>query len=173
MPAKCRHPEGSLHDLISTFDGYIICWGCFHRCPEITVLQAVSGDDLEFEAPNDPQTAKDHRDIYFAPQASDQTPVWCNDVGSKDTFAKKGLPQYGIRENFAQANRRFAVTTLVASRHHGGPNVPPEVAVIFKGKKKDQVKAKRVQGRVYGSYRSEATGQLVSVSSESNVDGHA
>ena len=39
-----------------------------------------------------------------------------------------------------------------------------------KGKKRDRVTAKRLQGQVCGSYRSEATGQLVSCPSESNVD---
>ena len=136
MPAKCRHPDGSLHDLMCTFDGYIICWGCFRRCPEITVLQAVSGDDLEFEARIDPQTSNDLRDIYFAPQAVDQKPIWFNDVVSKDAFTKKGLPQTSIRKNFDQANRRITVMTPVSPRQQGGLNVPPELAVLYKREEK-------------------------------------
>ena len=59
MPAKCRHPDGSLHDLY-VFDNpaiggaHAFCWGCKRLCPEITHAQAVSGDDTEFEAPPPP-----------------------------------------------------------------------------------------------------------------------
>ena len=83
MPAKCRHPDGSLHHLY-TFNNYVICSRCNRRCPEITLVQAVSVlEDLEFEAPDDPQPAKDHRVNNFAPEGIDQKPAWFNDVAEE------------------------------------------------------------------------------------------
>ena len=62
----------------------------------------------------------------------DQKPAWFNNAGSKGTYAKKGGPQPGVKENFTHARQRYTIMTTVPSWAHMAPYVPPKLTVLFK-----------------------------------------
>ena len=61
----------------------------------------------------------------------DQKPSWFNNAGHTGTYAKKGS-QPTVRENFHATRERYTILTVVPSWRED-ENVPPKVAVLFKG----------------------------------------
>ena len=94
----------------------------------------------------------------------DQKPSWFNNAGHTGTFTKKGGSAPSVRENFQKTRERYTILTTVPSEQDVDPNVPPKVAVLFKGQPDGSIiKALRstnlppwmkVQVQELGSYRS-------------------
>ena len=95
----------------------------------------------------------------------DQKPSWFNNAGHTGTYAKKGGAQPTVRENFNATRQRYTILTSVPSWGHDDSNVPPKVALLFKGKPGGSIQDKfdrsllinewtKVQVQENGSYRS-------------------
>ena len=64
----------------------------------------------------------------------DQKPSWFNNAGHTGTYAKKGSAQPTVRDDFNATRQRYTILTSVPSWGHDDSNVPPKVALLFKGK---------------------------------------
>ena len=95
----------------------------------------------------------------------DQKPSWFNNAGHTGTYAKKGGAQPTVRENFNATRQRYTILTSVPSWGHDDSNVPPKVALLFKGKPGGGIQGQfdrsllinewtKVQVQENGSYRS-------------------
>jgi hypothetical protein len=96
----------------------------------------------------------------------DQKPSWFNNAGHTGTFARSGGSQPSVRENFAHTRQRYTILTSVPSWGHTDADVPPKVAVLFKGAPGGYIIRNlrtcrnlkswmKVQTQEHGSYRSE------------------
>lgn len=96
--------------------------------------------------------------------SADQKPSWFNNAGHTGTFSQKGGSQPSVRENFQKTRERYTILTVVPSWHGVDPDVPPKVAVLFKGqpggtiikelRKMNLPPWMKVQVQECGSYRS-------------------
>ena len=95
----------------------------------------------------------------------DQKPSWLNNAGHTYTFARKGGRAPHVRDNFAHTRQRYTILTGVPSCNHGDPDLPPTLALLFKGKPGGRTSRKlrnssrlkpwtKVQVQEFGSYRS-------------------
>jgi hypothetical protein len=95
----------------------------------------------------------------------DQKPSWFNNAGHTGALTKKGSAPT-IRENFAATRERYTILTSVPSWGHDDEEVPPKVAVLFKGKPNGRIVKSiedqfhcpdfmKIQVQEHGSYRSE------------------
>ena len=94
----------------------------------------------------------------------DQKPSWFNNAGHTGAFSKKGGSAPSVRENFQKTRERYTILTTVPSEQDVDPNVPPKVAVLFKGQPDGSIIKElrshnlppwmKVQVQELGSYRS-------------------